>query len=405
MRRRHLFGLLLGSLGVGCAPGDEAPALGIGLSQEAIKDGVADTTSKNVVAVTAGTGSLCTGSLIAPNVVLTARHCVSATLPDSQNVICSETESDTPYSPNAFFVTTADEVTPGTLLEFFVEEVVVPTEPGPSPFCGNDIAILILAGNVPETTATPMVPRLDDDPLSVAEVYTAVGYGAVDGAGNDAGTRRRREGLSVSCVTDGCVEQSVFMGQVTATEWAGNGGVCQGDSGGPAIDDEGRVVGVTSRGSKDCDASIYAYTGAWTTWLKDTVVYASGAGLYQAPSWTEGSTVDPEHSMPVGASCAADGDCPSGKCLTDGDVSYCTRACADEHPCPEDYLCRTDTPFGSACVATPASKPTPPPSYERPPKDGCAMRSLGSPSSGDATTWLVMLALGLAMARRRREAR
>ena len=401
MYRRHLVAVaLLGGVALGCAPDEPAPALGVGLSHGAIKDGVADTTSKNVVAVTAGTGSLCTGSIIAPNVVLTARHCVSATLPDSQNVICSETQSDNPYPSNAFFVTTADEVTPGTLLEFFVQEVVVPTEPGPTPFCGNDIAILILAGNVPEGTATPLIPRLDDDPLLPTEVYSAVGYGAVDGAGNDAGTRRRRDDLVVSCVSDACVEQAVFMGQITESEWAGNGGVCQGDSWGPAIDDQGRVIGVTSRGDKDCEASIYAYTATWTTWLKDTVVYASGAGLYDAPAWTDGSTVDPEHSMPVGDACTTDADCPSGKCLVDGDFSYCTRACADEHPCPEDYLCRDDTPFGSACVSTPANKPTPPPSYERPDKDGCAVSAPGS-SSGNTTAWFGTLVLGLVLARRR----
>lgn len=400
MRPRQLVALVLTAAAVGCAPSSDAPGLGVGLSHEAIKDGVVDTTTKNVVAVTAGTGSLCTGSLIAPNVVLTARHCVSATLPDSQNVICSQTESDNPYPSNAFFVTTADEVTPGTLLEFFVQEVVVPTEPGPTPFCGNDIAILILAANVPESTATPMVPRLDDDPLLPTEVYSAVGYGAVDGAGNDAGTRRRRDDLVVSCVSDACVEQAVFMGQITETEWAGNGGVCQGDSGGPAIDDEGRVIGVTSRGSQDCDASIYAYTATWSTWLKDTVVYASGAGLYDAPAWTEGSTVDPEHSMPVGATCSVDADCPSGKCLVDGDVSYCTRACADEHPCPEDYFCQDNTPFGPACVSTPANKPTPPPSYERPDKDGCSVSAVGT-SNDRTAVWLAALALGYVMARRR----
>jgi MYXO-CTERM domain-containing protein len=382
----------------GCQPEDGDAVAAIGSSESLIKDGSDDTASKSVVAITTSAGGLCTGSLIAPNVVLTARHCVSPTLPNGSAVICDETTSGPAFSSSSFFVTTADVVTPGTLLEFFVDEVVLLPIEGDQ-LCGNDMAILILAVNVDASQTLPYEPRLSDDPLMAGETFAAVGYGAVDGAGNDAGTRRRREGLTVDCVTDGCGD-TMFGTNISLIEWAGSGGVCQGDSGGPALDDSGRVIGVTSRGTPDCEASIYAYTSAWEDWLKDTVVYASGIGVYEAPSWTSGSSVDPEHSMPVGDTCSSDADCPSGKCLQDGDKRYCTRACASEHACPTQYVCEDTDGFGLACVEAKASEPPPTQSFERADRGGCSVGGVAGRTS--QAGWLLLGLTGLALGRRRR---
>ena len=184
-----------------------------------------------------------------------------------------------------------------------------------------------------------------------------------DGMGTASGRRRRRDELQVTCVSDDCDEEVV-----QASEWLGDTGACQGDSGGPALDAENRVAGVVSRGALDCGFPIYGSTFSWSAWLKDTVVHASGMGLYTAPAWTAGSLVDPRYSMPIGETCSSDVDCPTGHCIEDAGGLLCTRPCNDASPCPSDYRCESRGGV-DLCVD---DSPPPPPAFKRAEyDDGC----------------------------------
>ncbi len=300
----------------------------VGEAELAIQGGYVDEGDPNVVGIyNNDVGSICTGSLIAPNVVLTARHCVSNITNDSQGVICNQSEAQNPYSASGFYVTTHYDMQDG--VNYHAVSEVIQT-PGSDLLCGNDVAILILGENIDSSEAVPLIPRVDYK-LAEGEEYYAIGFGATsDQNPGSAGRRRRRDGLNVDCAEDGCVGVSYY---VKDTEWIGDEGICSGDSGGPALDLQGRVVGITSRGQPNCSEPVYGSTHSWGQYLKETVYYAAEIGGYDAPLWVYGQPTDPWYNTPVG------GDCVENNCS----VCYageCTRYCIDEvHACPKGYKC------------------------------------------------------------------
>ena len=130
------------------------------------------------------------------------------------------------------------------------------------------------------------------------EIYSAVGYGGDDSGSWDAsGRRRRRDDLFVECPYDQCSLRYQFA--MRDTEFLGDTGVCQGDSGGPALDAEGRVIGVVSRGGAGCSSPIYGAVYGWAQWIKDTTASAAISAGLDVPLWTRGFSTSPEFNYPV----------------------------------------------------------------------------------------------------------
>jgi len=236
-----LFPVVALTLAGGCVTYEELPAAPS--QSQGIAGGELAPEDPAIVGLLTG-HSACSGTLIAPNLVLTAHHCVAQTPPGP--VSCDETAFG-PLHDNVMSVTTHDSVL--GIARHIVREVHVP--PGSEDLCGGDVAVMILDDVVEPTEAWPIPPRVDRSP-SRDETYRAVGFGAIDGDGTGSGLRRQRGGLRVDCVGDGCL--AVY--EVQLNEWMGETGVCAGDSGGPALDEQGRVMGVTSRGGDGCTTPI-----------------------------------------------------------------------------------------------------------------------------------------------------
>lgn len=256
-------------------------------------------------------GGQCLGVVIAPDLVLTARHCVSELRPGAS--LCDGT---TFYPSQALTVELVD--VSATLDSFAVpaENVAVPGED--DELCGYDVALLrvpALARAVRKRGVPMFEPRFEGN-VRRGEAYRAVGLGVYNAGGRGVGTRRERGGLSVDCAGAGC--DSAGVG---SHEWRGSDAICSGDSGGPAIDEGGRLVGIVSRAnSSDCSKPIYASVYAWRGWLRDEALAAARVGNYPAPTWassslaavdstsTEGEASGDEAS--AGGGCAAGGAAP-----------------------------------------------------------------------------------------------
>jgi hypothetical protein len=265
-----------------------------------------------VVASTRSATSLCTGTLIAPNLVLTAQHCV-ANIAENQ-VDCESSRFGDRFDANSLGVAPYATLS-GRTRYFPVAEVVLPGEG--DALCGNDIALLILGGRFDVADLPAVDPRLDV-PAARGEPYTAVGFGDALAEG-DPGVRRARDGLNVVCGARDCGGGSVL----TNSEFVGEESVCEGDSGGPALDASGRVIGVASRGAEDCGIAVYSAVAYWGDWMISTATRAAEIGQYEAPGWAlpEGALED--DIEPVLASDIG-GDAPS--VLPEPDTDFAARS-------------------------------------------------------------------------------
>jgi hypothetical protein len=406
--------LAVSALLTACSGTAEAPAQ----RTDAVIGGRSEAALSSVLALTLVSDpySLCSAVLIAPNLVLTARHCVAAS---PELVDCASSEFG-PSKSGSDVIVAADALLDSSTPWYRSAEVRTPSDPA---VCGQDIALVRLSGRIPGSIAKPLIPRIDVPPRA-GELYSVVGYGiTAPGDVGSAGVRRIRDDVQVLCRGFGC------SGGVLPAEFALAQGTCSGDSGGPAIDEQGRVVGVTARGDVDCVIGIDSDVSSRSAWIRDAANDAASAAGYPAPYWavTGSSDPPPDAGAPevdagpdpapdtttrdggvapaplptasIERPCTGSGDCHANEACyseTKKPPGTCVSICSADLPCAEELRCDS-----ALHVCLPRSDEIP---------STCAVASShpGSPSRGGLA--FVSLAFGLAVAtvrssRRRRRAR
>jgi len=203
-----------------------------GRSEDAIVGGADDAVDPAVVALYARvpgatTGSLCTGEVISPTVVLTAAHCVTEVAPGSVHYVI----------PGAKF-----QSVPSSEWLAVKEAHADPAFDSQHLEAGHDIAVVILAK---PTTIRPLrFLQGTLPPEAIGQRVRLVGYGLDNGLLQTGAGTKRTVTVPVVSMDDLTLETGNLFQKA-----------CNGDSGGPAllnIDGEETIVGVTSYGFIFC---------------------------------------------------------------------------------------------------------------------------------------------------------
>jgi len=246
----------------GCGQSEEGEPGRYIATNRPIINGTADTGQAHmaVVALTYGPGSgaFCSGTLIAPNVVLTAAHCL-------ENVQVQWVQ--------VFF---GNDVTQAGDYRGVSEMEPHWTFSGPS--MEGDIGLIRLSANAP-SSVTPIGALPVSQGLTSADVGVSVdfsGFGVTESSSD--GVK-----LHVQTPIDFvCNQATTCQGYIAPWSFEygqSTGGPCSGDSGGPAFLWRGSVeyvAGVTSYGDPTCtDFGVSTMVDAYIDWINDFIGISS----------------------------------------------------------------------------------------------------------------------------------
>lgn len=344
--RRLATGLAVAApLACGAVDGGDATRDGLGYTTSAIVGGEPSPAADNAVVLIRNVRGECTGTLVAPNLVATARHCVSSS---NLAMRCNELgqavsggQAGADYDPGKIAVFVGESFArKGVLEPAAVGQRIV--HDGSPTLCDHDLAFVVLSRPV----TGPVAPlRLSNAP-KVGEKARAVGWG-ISVAKTPSDGRVARGGVTVSHVGANAT-RATGPRELSATE-----GICDGDSGGPLLaESDGALLGVASRGGSPRAATLAPPEAC----VGDDIVnvYASLAAHARTVRAAFRAAGLPEPEGPpdepcAGLVCAAPATCRT----TSAGVAVCTT------PAPSAAPPGADEPGGCAVVRSAGGAPPP----------------------------------------------
>jgi MYXO-CTERM domain-containing protein len=342
------------------AAGCEAREPAFDRTASAIVNGTVDNGDPAVVYLSLDGAEECTGTLISPRVVLTARHCLEGV---SGVDVFFGTEADGSGDWRSAIDLLMYPQRRGEDLDVGLLTLDRPGPTSPIPFFGGDLA------------------------MHIGEAVHIVGFGVTSENGMVSGTKRH--GRTVLDSVD----------QTTMAAGATGSNTCYGDSGGPnlmLINGIENVVGVTSYGTDACGLpyDISARVDYYYSWIDSYI-------SQHDPPLTDGGVVAlPDASAPNDSGFARpDSGPPDTGAIDSGFVPVFPDAAVVD----AGFVDAAAEPTDAATASDAARQPSPAPTGRTGGRDSGCGCSAAQPSDGGGASALVVLG-ALVIGRRRRRA-